>query len=84
MKPLQYVSITMEGVIATTGLFIAVRKKRVFGYGIFLTFLIYVFYDLAKLLQLEVSGFTLYPVFFVATLSILWATLLIYMEKSKH
>jgi hypothetical protein len=71
----------MESVIAATGLFIAIRKKRVFGYGIFLTFLIYVFYDLVNLLQLEVSDYTLYPVFFVATLSILWATLLIYMEK---
>ena len=81
MKPLQYVSITMECVIAATGLFIAVRKKRVFGYGIFLTFIIYVFYDLAKLMQLEVSDYTLYPVFFVATMSILWATLLIYTEK---
>jgi signal transduction histidine kinase len=81
MKPLQYLSITMETVVAATGLFIAVRKKRVFGYGIFLTFLIYVFYDLVNLLQLEVSEFTLYPVFFVATLSIVWATLLIYMEK---
>jgi len=81
MKPLQYVSIIMESIIAVTGLFIAIRKKRVFGYGIFLTFLIYVFYDLANLLQLEVSANTLYPIFFVATLSILWATLLIYMEE---
>jgi len=81
LKPLQYVSIIMESIIAATGLFIARRKKRFFGYGIFLTFLIYVFYDLANLLQLEVSANTLYPIFFVATLSILWATLLIYMEK---
>jgi signal transduction histidine kinase len=81
MKPLQYLSIIMESIIAATGLFIAIRKKRVFGYGIFLTFLIYVLYDLVNLLQLEVSDYTLYPVFFVATLSILWATLLLYMEK---
>lgn len=80
-QPLQYVSIIMESAVAVTGLFIAVRKKRVFGYGIFLTFIIYVFYDVVNLLQLEVSDYTLYPVFFVATLSILWATLLIYMEK---
>jgi signal transduction histidine kinase len=81
MKPLQYLSIIMESVIAATGLFMAVRKKRVFGYGIFLTFVIYVVYDLVNLLQLEVSDFTLYPMFFVATLSILWATLLMYTEK---
>ncbi len=81
IKPLQYVAIIMESVVAVTGLFVAVRKKRFFGYGIFLTFVIYVFYDLAKLMPLEVSDVALYPLFFVATLSILWATLLIYMEK---
>jgi hypothetical protein len=81
MKPLQYGAIIMESVVAATGLFIAVRKKRFFGYGIFLTFIIYVFYDLAKLMPLEVSDVTLYPIFFVATLSILWAIILIYKEK---
>lgn len=81
VKPLQYVAIAMESIVAVTGLFIAFRKKRFFGYGIFLTFVIYIFYDLAKLIPLEVSDVTLYPLFFVATLSILWATLLIYMEK---
>jgi len=81
MKPLQYVSIIMDSMIAVTGLFIAVRKKRVFGYGIFLTFLIYVFYDLVNLIPIKVSADTLYPIFFVATLSILWATLLIYLEE---
>ena len=71
----------LESTVATTGLFIAVRKKRYFGYGIFLTFALSVFYDLAKLMPLEVSDAILYPLFFVATLSILWATLLIYREK---
>jgi hypothetical protein len=81
VKPLQYVAILLESAVAATGLFIAVRKKRFFGYGIFLTFGIYVFYDIAKLVPLQVSDVTLYPLFFVATLSILWATLLIYLEK---
>jgi Cache domain len=81
MKPLQYVAIIMESIIAATGLLIAVRKKRFFGYGIFLTFIIYVFYDLSKLIPIEVSDATLYPIFFVATLSILWVIILIYKEK---
>ena len=81
VKPLQYVAILLESAVAATGLLIAVRKKRFFGYGIFLTFVIYVFYDLAKLIPLEISDVTLYPLFFVATLSILWTTLLIYLEK---
>lgn len=81
VKPLQYVAILLEGTTAALGLLLAVRKKRLFGYGVFLTFVLYVFYDLAKLIPLEISDVTLYPVFFVATLSILWAILLIYKEK---
>lgn len=81
MKPLQYVAIIMESVVAVTGLFIAVRKKRFFGYGIFLAFVIFVFYDLAKLIPIEVNDSALYPIFFMATLSALWAVILIYKEK---
>jgi len=81
VAPLQYAAVVMESVIAATGLFLAVRRKRVFGYGIFLTFSIYVFYDLARLIPLEVTNVTLYPVFFVATLSMLWAVIMIYKEK---
>ena len=81
VKPLQYVAITLESVIAAAGLLLAVRKKRFFGYGIFLTFIIYVFYDLTRLIPLQVSDVTLYPLFLVATLSMLWAIVLIYKER---
>ena len=81
--PLQYVAIVIEGAIAATGLFLAVGKKKSFGYGIFLTFAIYVFYDLARLVPIEISNSTLYPIFFVATLSILWAVLKLYKETRK-
>jgi hypothetical protein len=81
--PLQYVAIVIEGAIAATGLFLAVGKKKSFGYGIFLTFAIYVFYDLARLVPIEISNSTLYPIFFVATLSILWAILKLYKETRK-
>jgi hypothetical protein len=78
--PLQYVAIMLEGAIAATGLFLAIGKKRSFGYGIFLTFAIYVFYDLAILVPIEISNSTLYPIFFVATLSILWVVIMLYRE----
>lgn len=78
--PLQYFAIVIEGLIAATGFLLAVKKKRIFGYGIFLTFAIYVFYDLARLVPIEISNSTLYPIFFVATLSILWAVILLYRE----
>ncbi|MEJ2240992.1 MAG: cache domain-containing protein [Candidatus Bathyarchaeota archaeon] len=80
---LQYSAIILESLIASTGLFIAIRKKRFFGYGIFLTFIIYVFYDLVKLIPLDISNIVLYPMFFIATLSIFWAIILIYKEN-KH
>ncbi len=83
LAPLQYVSVAVEGVIAAMGLVVALKQKRSFGYGIFLTFIIYVFYDLARLTSFEVSNDILYPVFFVATLSMLWVVILIYKER-KH
>jgi signal transduction histidine kinase len=81
MKPLQYFAIIMESTVAVTGLLIAVRKKKFFGYGIFLAFMIYVFYDLAKLIPLEVSEINIYPIIIVATMSVLWAMIRIYKEK---
>ncbi len=80
MVPLQFIAIILEATIAVGGLFLGVKKKRVFGYGIFLTFAIYVFYDLARLVPIELSNSTLYPVFFVATLSMLCAVILLYKD----
>ena len=81
INALQYIAIILESLVAATGLLLAVRKKRFFGYGIFLTFAIYVFYDLTRLIPLQISDIILYPLFLVATLSILWAVILIYKEK---
>ncbi len=82
LAPLQYVAVLLESVAAAFGVFLAVRRKRFFGWGIFLTFAIYVFYDLIRLIPLQVSNVVLYPLFFVATVSILWAVVLIYREKT--
>ncbi|MCW3995144.1 MAG: cache domain-containing protein [Candidatus Bathyarchaeota archaeon] len=82
VKPLQYVAIALESAVALMGLLLAIRKKRFFGYGIFLTFAIYVFYDLARLIPLNLSDTALYPIFFIATLSIFWAIILLYREKN--
>ena len=82
VSPLQYVAIIIEGAIAAVGLLIAVRQKRILGYGIFLTFILYIFYDLARLTSIEISDLILYPIFFIATLSMLWVIILIYKEKA--
>lgn len=72
IENLQYVSIAVEALIAVMGVML-VRKKRVYGWGISLTFGIYVFYDLVRLAGIAVSEFVLYPMFLVATLSAFWA-----------
>lgn len=82
LAPLQYTAILLESIVAAVGLFLAIRQKRFFGYGIFLTFAIYVFYDLSRLIPLQISDIALYPLFFVATLSILWAVILVFKEKT--
>jgi len=81
MNTLQYISIFIEALIAVLGILIAVKKKRIYGWGIFLTFGIYVFYDLAKLIPLNIPQNILYPIFFVGTLSILWAVWEVYKNS---
>ncbi len=59
----------------------ALVQKKKYGYGIFLTFAIYVFYDLAKLVNYSINSDILYGIFFIASLSALWAVWMIYKEK---
>jgi hypothetical protein len=73
MELLHWASIALEAVIALIGANIALVKKRAFGWGFFVTFAIYVFYDLAKYYSLDISSDLLYVIFFIATLSALWA-----------
>ncbi len=84
MVTIQYVSIVIEAFIAILGLLITLQKKRTYGWGIFLTFGIYVFYDFAGLINLNVSSNILYGSFFVATVSALWAVFSIYKEGRKR
>jgi len=80
---LQYISIGIEALIAVIGILIG-RKKKSYGWFIFLTFAIYVFYDLAWLIPLDISETILYPVFFIGTLSIFTAVVLIYREQRRE
>lgn len=80
MSILQIISILLELVVAGLGIMLSSFKKKRYGWFIALTFVLYVFYDLADLLALEISSDTLYLIFFVATLSILWAIWNIFLE----
>jgi hypothetical protein len=72
LENLQYVSIIIEAIVAILGLVIVFNKKKNYGWGIFLTFTIYVFYDFAKFMNYTISSDVLTALFLVASLSMLW------------
>jgi NOL1/NOP2/fmu family ribosome biogenesis protein len=80
MNLLHLLSILLEAVVAALGIMLATSKKKIYGWCIALTFALYVVYDLANLLALNISQDTLYMIFFMATLSILWAVWNIFLE----
>jgi hypothetical protein len=80
MNSLHLLSILLEAVVAALGVMLAISKKKMYGWCIAVTFVLYVVYDLANLLAWTISLDTLYMIFFVATLSILWAVWNIFLE----
>jgi hypothetical protein len=81
MNLLHLLSILLEVVVAALGMMLAISKKKMYGWCIAVTFVLYVIYDLAHLLEWNISQDTLYTIFFVATLSILWAVWNIFLES---
>lgn len=81
MIALHYLSILLEAAIAIFGLLIYVQKKKLFGLGFLVTFGIYVFYDLARLLTWTISQNILYLIFFIASLSALLTVWHLYKKK---
>jgi hypothetical protein len=80
MNLLHLLSILLEVVVAALGVLLAIRKKKIYGWCIAVTFVLYVIYDLANLQAWNISLDTLYMIFFVATISILWAVWNIFLE----
>ncbi|MFH1576831.1 MAG: hypothetical protein ABID35_04750 [Candidatus Margulisiibacteriota bacterium] len=80
MNILQMVSIGIELVAAVLGVLLAVGKKKPWGWCIALCFAIYVYYDLARLFNFAVSQDLLRSLFFLASISILWAIWQVYKE----
>ena len=72
MNYLQLLSITIEAVISVLFLITALRGKPYF-FGLTFTFAVYVFYDLSRLYDLNVSQESLTYTFFAATLAALWS-----------
>ena len=80
MNVLQTISILLELMVVALGLMLVIGKKKMYGWCIALTFILYVFCDLANLLSLHISEGSLDVLFFMATLSILWAIWNIFLE----
>jgi hypothetical protein len=80
MNLFHLLSILLEVVVAALGVMLAISKKKMYGWCIAVTFVLYVIYDLANLLAWNISLDTLYMIFFVATISILWAVWNIFLE----
>ena len=78
---IQYISIIIEAAIFILSMLVAIQKKKLYGYGFALTFAIYVFYDLAKLGTFTIDNNMLYPLFLIASVSMLWAVWMIYREN---
>jgi hypothetical protein len=78
---IQYFSIAIEALIAIIGILMFFQKKKIYGFGFFITFGIYVFYDLARLLGWDISNNILYISFLIASLSALLVVWAVYKLK---
>lgn len=78
---LQYTSICIEVLIAVIAMIIFLKKKKNYGLGFFITFGIYVFYDLSRLVNLGISELILQILFFIASISALYSIWGIYKLK---
>ncbi|MBU1046509.1 hypothetical protein KKH36_01870 [Patescibacteria group bacterium] len=80
MITLQTISILLELLVVFVALGIAFSKKQLAGYGLAITFGIYIYYDSVKFYNQPVDETTLQILFFVATLSALLSVLSIYKK----
>lgn len=77
---MQLISIVLEGLIAL--LFAAsAAKGRPCLYGLTVTFGIYVYYDLVKLYEWNIAESSLRLLFFVATVSALYSSWMLFRRK---
>lgn len=84
MLGVQMLSIMLEGAVAVLGVMMAGRHKKSYGWGFALTYLIYVVYDIARLtMKAALPDNLLHGMFFVATLSMLWAVWRLYRDEPR-
>jgi hypothetical protein len=81
LEILQFASIIIELIIAALGLIMVFKKKKKYGWWIFLTFAIYIIYDVANIGGWVINQDLLYALFFIASISALVFVIVIYREK---
>jgi len=81
MNYIQLLSIVLEIGVCVGGVVLGWKKMKPWGYTIALTYLIYVYYDLAKLYQWELSPNELAPLFLVASISAVVTVGLAYKQE---
>jgi hypothetical protein len=80
---LQLTSIAIEILIVAISLMVAIKYKKIYGYTLAFTFLIYTFYDSAMLFKFTIQTKFLYLSFFIATLSVLFSVIELYLDNKK-
>jgi hypothetical protein len=83
MEILQDIAIGIEVVIAGVALLIALIRKKSYGWLLALTFILYVAFDLARSLEVELFVGFANMIFLIATLSALFALIGIYKDKKE-
>ena len=81
MNTLLIFSIILELAVAVLGLLIWLQKKQQYGLCIFITFTIYILYDISRNWPFGISETALRILFAIASLSILWGVWDIYKSK---
>ncbi len=83
MGILNNLTLVVEAVSMVLGILLAVKKKKVYGWFIALTFAAYVFYDIAELIPLHFKVDVWAPIYTIAAITMLYALWKIYKEVGK-
>jgi hypothetical protein len=81
---IQPVSILIEAAIVVIACLLGARRRMKWGWFLAATFAIYVLYDTARLLALDISPDILAVVFFIASVSALCAVWLAYFAEPER
>ncbi|MFZ2038865.1 MAG: hypothetical protein WAV11_02925 [Minisyncoccia bacterium] len=77
---MNYISIILEVVVVVLALMVAIKNKQAYGWGLAFTFLVYVFYDLARTQAWQISDTIMALSFLLASISAVISVYSIYKK----